>query len=110
MTVGLLLSLSLFADAERLQFPVQGRAFHADERRGPGDVAGETPNLDLEILALEGLPGFTQWAAHDRHGCRRSAHRVLIVEDFRRQKVDVDARHAVPGCKDDGALDDVPQL
>ena len=36
--------------------------------------------------------------------------RALIVEDFRRQQVDVDARHAIARREDDGALDDVAQL
>ena len=40
----------------------------------------------------------------------RAAHRALIVEDFGRQQVDFDARHAVAGREDQGAFDDVAQL
>ena len=39
-----------------------------------------------------------------------AARRALIVEDFGRQKVDLDAADAVARSKDQSAFDDVPQL
>src|SRR5689334_20383426 len=98
----LFLAILLVADPERFQLPVQRRALHADERGGARDVARETPDLDLEIFALEGFAGFAERAAHDRHGRRRQAGGALIVHDFARQEVDLDARNAVAGGKDDG--------
>src|SRR3712207_6202022 len=77
-------------DAERLQLPMKRRTLHADERGGARDVAGEAPDLDLQIFALERLPGLAQRSAHDRLDRLARAEARLLVEDLRRQHVDLD--------------------
>src|SRR6478736_7736146 len=49
------LDCDLAADAQRLQFAVQGRALHADEFRRARDVSAEARNLRQEIFPLEDL-------------------------------------------------------
>jgi hypothetical protein len=53
---------------QRLQLPVQRRAFHPDKRRRPRDIPGKALDLDLEIFPLEILARFAQRGAHDGAG------------------------------------------
>ena len=43
--LGNVLGTRLIGQTQRLQFPVQGAAFHADEGGGAADIAGKTPDL-----------------------------------------------------------------
>ena len=87
----LLFAVPFIPNPQSLQLPVQGGPFHPDERRGPRDVAGETSNLNLQILALEGFARFTKRTAHDRHGRARSRTDPLVLENFGRKEIDIDA-------------------
>jgi hypothetical protein len=50
----------LIGQAKRLQLAVQRRAFHADERRGSGDVAGEAADLGAQIFTFKGFARFPE--------------------------------------------------
>src|SRR5690606_7344850 len=52
-------------DPERLQFPVQCRAFHTDEFGGARDIAAETVDLRDQIFLLEQFARLAQRQRHD---------------------------------------------
>src|SRR6185295_19467607 len=68
-SVGLFDAAALIARAavktERLQLPMQGRAFHADEGRSARNIAAEASHLGEQILALEDLTRVAQRQLHD---------------------------------------------
>ena len=103
-------SVLRLADAERLQFPVQRRAFHADEFGRARDVAGEARDLRDQVLALENLARIAQRQAHQalatRAGRRRRHHRA----DLGRQHLDRHLCCRITLGQDHQAFDVVAQL
>src|SRR5690606_23863448 len=51
--------------SRRFQFPMQGRALHADKLRRARDIAAKTVDLSQKIFLLEHLARFAQRQRHD---------------------------------------------
>src|SRR3954469_19475227 len=97
-------------EAQCLQFAVERGPLHADEIGRARDVAREAADLDPQIFTLERLARFPERRAHDRLDRLVRSQLGLIVEQFGRQHVDLDAADPFARRQDDGPLDHVPEL
>src|SRR6516165_12569829 len=71
------------SDTKRLELAMERRALHADEFRGPRDIAGEAADLGDQVVALEHLARLAQRQPHDVlaivAGRHRRDHRTYIL-------------------------------
>src|SRR5690349_1637768 len=84
---GSVLAVDGAAESQRLELAMERRALHADERRGPRNVAAEADDLRGEILALEYLARLAERQAHHLVALLPAQNRRRDVENLGRQHV-----------------------